>query len=325
MLTQLKTHDNEIARAYKTVNDAYIEPISFVVPRRAEVFQGDIYPPTPGTKPGLSSSEWLSGGDGLPPKISLESLYEGNEAEEVPGDYKQPPPQPMKAPEPTAKAPPPAEEPFEPAAKAPPPTMKQTEATMSAVAAKYNEHPSSSDDEDEDAETSSFEEVSRPAERASATSASAAAAAGGVTAPNTAAPAPSSATTQKGPTVIDASLPRSPSTTGPPPSATTIGGMAAVSPAITKASTSGASPSSPSEATHPSSTAAPAAGVSHGRTPSATAASASEGLRGHLSDIKALVERQTKVILQQGERLDALTREVAELRKGAVKSENEEG
>lgn len=32
-------HENEVMRAFKTVNDAYIEPISFIVPRRAEVFQ----------------------------------------------------------------------------------------------------------------------------------------------------------------------------------------------------------------------------------------------------------------------------------------------
>ncbi|OAQ99773.1 hypothetical protein LLEC1_06792, partial [Akanthomyces lecanii] len=41
----INVHENEIMRAYKTVNDSYIEPISFTVPRRAETFQADIFPP----------------------------------------------------------------------------------------------------------------------------------------------------------------------------------------------------------------------------------------------------------------------------------------
>jgi coronin-1B/1C/6 len=31
---RLQVNDNEVMRAFKTVNDAYIEPISFIVPRR---------------------------------------------------------------------------------------------------------------------------------------------------------------------------------------------------------------------------------------------------------------------------------------------------
>ncbi|KAK7225754.1 hypothetical protein V2G26_013757 [Clonostachys chloroleuca] len=40
----INVHDNEVMRAYKTVNDSYVEPISFTVPRRAETFQADIFP-----------------------------------------------------------------------------------------------------------------------------------------------------------------------------------------------------------------------------------------------------------------------------------------
>ena len=36
--------DNEVTKSYKTVLDNSIEPVSFIVPRRAEVFQADIYP-----------------------------------------------------------------------------------------------------------------------------------------------------------------------------------------------------------------------------------------------------------------------------------------
>lgn len=63
-------------RAYKTVNDAYIEPISFTVPRRAETFQADIFPPATGTKPAASAKEWFDGKTAIPAKIDLESVYE---------------------------------------------------------------------------------------------------------------------------------------------------------------------------------------------------------------------------------------------------------
>jgi coronin-1B/1C/6 len=59
----LNVHENEVMRAFKTVNDQYIEPISFIVPRRAEVFQGDIYPPVTGKKPAMSAQAWFDGGE----------------------------------------------------------------------------------------------------------------------------------------------------------------------------------------------------------------------------------------------------------------------
>ncbi|MBY8978676.1 hypothetical protein KHP62_23035, partial [Rhodobacteraceae bacterium NNCM2] len=75
-------------KGFKTVNDQYVEPISFTVPRRAEVFQSDIYPPAIGLKPAVTAEEWLAGKDGIPAKIDLESIYEGNAPVEVPSDYK---------------------------------------------------------------------------------------------------------------------------------------------------------------------------------------------------------------------------------------------
>lgn len=146
-------------RAYKTVNDTYIEPISFTVPRRAEVFQADIYPPAIGLKPAMSANEWLDGKTGVPAKIDLESIYDGNAPTEVPADYKPPV---AAAPAPVAK-PAPKPEPTPVATRAPPPSTSDQTASISAMANKFQ------DDEeydDEDAETSSFEEVSRPAQRA---------------------------------------------------------------------------------------------------------------------------------------------------------------
>jgi len=148
-------------RAYKTVNDAYIEPIAFTVPRRAETFQSDIYPPAIGLKPAVSAQEWLNGKTALPPKIDLESIYEGSAPKEVPADYKPP----TKAPEPVAKpAPKKAPEP-EPAAtmRSPPPSMRDQKQAVSSMVNKYQD--AEEDDDDDEAETSSFEEVARPQPR----------------------------------------------------------------------------------------------------------------------------------------------------------------
>ena len=152
-------------RAYKTVNDTYIEPISFTVPRRAETFQSDIYPPATGLRPAMSAKEWLDGKTALPPKIDLESVYDGTAPVEVPADYK-PPSSPAVTSPPTSAKPAAQKEPEAPkpvpVARAPPPSSSDQKASISAMANKYKEQEESSGDEDEE---SSFEEVSRPAQR----------------------------------------------------------------------------------------------------------------------------------------------------------------
>jgi coronin-1B/1C/6 len=158
--TQL--HENEIMRAYKTVNDSYIEPISFTVPRRAETFQSDIYPPAVGLKPAMSAKEWLSGKTATAPKIDLESVYEGNGPVEAPADYKPPP---MAAAAPASKPTPRKEpEPSPVATRSPPPSMSDQKQSISAMANKFHDD---DDDDDDEAETSSFEEVGRPQPRGS--------------------------------------------------------------------------------------------------------------------------------------------------------------
>lgn len=161
LLTSLQLHENEVMRAYKTVNDLYIEPISFTVPRRAETFQGDIFPPCTGSKPAMSASEWLNGKTALPPKIDLESKYEGNAPVEVAADYKPPAAAPAPTPAPAAK-PAPKPEP-EPVARAAPPSVSQQKGSMAAAASKFQDD---EDDKEDEAETSSFEEVQKPVSRA---------------------------------------------------------------------------------------------------------------------------------------------------------------
>ena len=149
-------------RAFKTVNDGYVEPISFIVPRRSEVFQGDIYPPVTGSRPGMTAKHWLEGKDALPPKIDLESVYSGQEPTEVPSDYKPPPPlTPMPQLEPRKSEP--TREPVQPspALRSPPASMKEQGASMSNMASRFADKPESESEDD----SSSFEEVANPAER----------------------------------------------------------------------------------------------------------------------------------------------------------------
>lgn len=161
-------HDNEVMRAYKTVNDSYIEPISFIVPRRAESFQEDIYPPTPGLRPAMSSREWLDGKTALPPKVDLQTIYEGGGMKEVPADVKPviDTPEPAKASEPAQKeqkAHPLEEELPIGVSRVPPPSMKDQGSSMMVMADKFADKDG---DRQESSDESSFEEVQKPIERA---------------------------------------------------------------------------------------------------------------------------------------------------------------
>lgn len=170
----VNTHDNEVMRAFKTVNDSYIEPISFIVPRRAEVFQGDIYPPVTGTKPAMSAAEWFDGMEGLPPKIDLESVYEGEEPTEIPSSSRPvtqvpststaPSSKQQAEPTPPKKSPDPIVEPPQPspAIRNPPPSMKEQTSSIANLASKYDDKEDTSSAEDD---SSSFEEVAKPIER----------------------------------------------------------------------------------------------------------------------------------------------------------------
>lgn len=160
-------------RAYKTVNDTYIEPVSFIVPRRAEIFQSDIYPPATGTKPAMSGGDFFGGKEtSFPPKISLESLYEGQPAQEVPADQIKPRATPAPAPAAATSSPvksqsvaaSPVKQQQEPAptpSRAPAPSsLNENKASMSAMASKFADK-----DEEESSDTSSFEEVPKPVDR----------------------------------------------------------------------------------------------------------------------------------------------------------------
>ncbi|OAL55090.1 actin-binding protein-like protein [Pyrenochaeta sp. DS3sAY3a] len=165
----INLHENEVLRCFKTVNDSYVEPISFIVPRRSEMFQSDIYPPTTGLKPGTTADEWFGGKTAAPPKISLESVYDGDAPKEVPSDYKPSPAAPAQ-PSPTKTEPPKpvqASAPAPIASRGPPPSMKDNKDSLAAGASKFADKDDASDNES----ASSFEEVPKPVQRPAVTAA----------------------------------------------------------------------------------------------------------------------------------------------------------
>jgi WD40 repeat protein len=60
----------EIARLYKAT-PSMVEPISFQVPRKSDMFQDDIFPDTSSGEPSLSAEEWASGKNEEPKLMSL--------------------------------------------------------------------------------------------------------------------------------------------------------------------------------------------------------------------------------------------------------------
>ena len=161
----VNVHENEVMRAFKTVNDSYIEPISFLVPRRAEVFQDDIFPPTIGIKPAMSAAEWFDGKEGLPPKIDLASIYAGEEPAEIASDYKPTARAPSpKASSPVKKAPEPEPTPSQPvsALRGPPPSMQEQTSSIKDLASKFTD---AKEDEDLEEDSSDFEGIDKPIDR----------------------------------------------------------------------------------------------------------------------------------------------------------------
>ncbi|CAH1789437.1 unnamed protein product [Owenia fusiformis] len=62
----------EIVRFYKLHSTkGLVEPISMIVPRKSEIFQDDIFPPTASLCPSLTADEWISGQNRDPILISL--------------------------------------------------------------------------------------------------------------------------------------------------------------------------------------------------------------------------------------------------------------
>lgn len=78
----VNVRENEVVKSFKTVFDHSIEPISFIVPRRSELFQADIYPDCPSSEPALSAEEWFGGKEvNGPLLLNMEAIFEGTKPE----------------------------------------------------------------------------------------------------------------------------------------------------------------------------------------------------------------------------------------------------
>jgi len=82
--------DCEIARMFK-VEKNRIEPITFVVPRKSEIFQDDLYPDCFSGEYTLTSSQWLSGSTGEPKKMKMGGTFVAKAPTEVHFDMKETP------------------------------------------------------------------------------------------------------------------------------------------------------------------------------------------------------------------------------------------
>ncbi|KDQ06625.1 hypothetical protein BOTBODRAFT_181389 [Botryobasidium botryosum FD-172 SS1] len=70
----LNVSECEIARAYKVAGSC-VEPIAFICPRKADVFQSDIFPPAPSAEPSLTASEFFNGKVAQPKLIDLDTGF----------------------------------------------------------------------------------------------------------------------------------------------------------------------------------------------------------------------------------------------------------
>ncbi|RIA98658.1 hypothetical protein C1645_749469 [Glomus cerebriforme] len=68
----INVNECEIAKAYKVTSNC-IEPISFVVPRRSDAFQADLFPPTLSGEPALTADEFFEGKNANPKTINLDN------------------------------------------------------------------------------------------------------------------------------------------------------------------------------------------------------------------------------------------------------------
>lgn len=71
----LNVNECEIMRFYKLHTKGLCEVIPFIVPRKSELFQEDLYPDTPGDMPALTAQEWFAGRDVDPVLVGLKDGY----------------------------------------------------------------------------------------------------------------------------------------------------------------------------------------------------------------------------------------------------------
>ncbi|WWC57752.1 uncharacterized protein I303_100287 [Kwoniella dejecticola CBS 10117] len=79
----LDVKENEIARAYKLAGGC-VEPLSFIVPRKAESFQADIYPPANSIEPAQTAADYFAGKTARPKVVDLETRTTSTNSDPIP-------------------------------------------------------------------------------------------------------------------------------------------------------------------------------------------------------------------------------------------------
>lgn len=293
----VNVHDNEIMRAFKTVNETYIEPISFRVPRRAEIFQEDIFPPTTSDKPAMSSEDYFDGKPAtLPPKISMESIYNGTDPKTIAAstptratDTRKVSTQSTSANARSAvQSPISVPSPSKPLATS---SVSDSKTGMANLAAKFADK----DDEPDSDDTSSFEEVQKPTERLIERERQQLGSQGHAAASQQSSPTK----TSSAPAPIVAEAAKSPVKSTPATTAET------------------AIPAEEASTNEITNEAAEGDESARSRAVSGGAKGAADGIRGMLQDMKTTIAQQGKDLLAQAEKIEALTREVAALKSRA--------
>eukprot|EP00536_Pseudo-nitzschia_multiseries_P017745 jgi/Psemu1/70315/estExt_Genemark1.C_17830002 len=70
----------ETARIMKVTNSDGIHPLSFIVPRKSEAFQDDLFPPAAAASPAHTAEEWIAGSCQLPKTMCLDPKSKGSGA-----------------------------------------------------------------------------------------------------------------------------------------------------------------------------------------------------------------------------------------------------
>jgi len=65
----------ESTRLLKLTTSDGVHPLSFIVPRKSDAFQDDIFPDCPGLLPAHSSDEWIGGSSELPTTMNLNPAF----------------------------------------------------------------------------------------------------------------------------------------------------------------------------------------------------------------------------------------------------------
>jgi len=81
VLSKEKLNYNLFSRFYRLNNNGFCQVIPFVVPRKSELFQEDLYPDTVSDVPAITAEEWWEGTNKEPILVPMSEI--GTQAKKV--------------------------------------------------------------------------------------------------------------------------------------------------------------------------------------------------------------------------------------------------